>query len=217
MKIIFRSIVLLALVLFARAELSNAQSTSINEDEFLKATGYESYKATAAKFPRRETWVYENFSDGKVTSSESKISEYLAVDKYKITTTVVSNGKTTTTEEIQLRDIRYCKKDSSEWEVDCPMPPPIAAMGPVKGAKYFLQLGTETKTYERRYQTVRENKFKATKTPVTTIDKIILNIDSSKRDRSITSSHSETKEVLSRSTSKVEYGIKLYWIEAPGK
>lgn len=204
------SITLLFLILFATAGTSIAQISTISEREFLEVTNGESYRATAARYPRRETQTYERLADGKITSTETEVIEFLASDKYRAKKTIVSNGNTSTREEIQIGENRYCRKNSSEWDSYCAMPPPSAAMGAINGAQYSLEIGVDTKTYQRIYQSTREEK-------TTTIDRIILNSDLSHRDRSIITTNSETKEIVSRFTEKVEYGIKLDPIEAPMK
>ena len=112
---------------------------------------------------------------------------------------------------------RSCKRGSSEWEFDCAVPPPAMAMGHIDGAQYSLEIGSDTKTYQRTYQSMREDKVKSIMTSFTIIDRIILNNDSSHRDRSIITTNTETKEIVSRYTEKVEYGIKLDPIIAPIK
>ena len=210
MKFSFGSIALLASILFATGGTSIAQKSDISERDFLEIANRQAYWATAARHPRKETRTYEQLSDGKVTSSETILTEFLASDKYRITTTVISEGKTNTREGIQIGDIRYCKRDSADWQY-CPIPPPAMAMGPIMGAQYSLELTADTKTYQRIYQSTREEK------PFTTVDRIILNNDLSHRDRLLITTNSVTKEIVSRFTEKVEYGIKMAPIEAPIK
>lgn len=217
MRFPFGSIALLGLVLFATAGTSIAQKSDISERDFLAVAGTEAYRATVARYPRKQTRTCERLADGKITSLETEVIEFLASDKYRVITTVVSKGKTITTEERQVGEIRYCKNDSSEWKMYCPEPPPAPAMSRIAGAQYSLEIGANTKTYQRIYQSIREDKEKLTKSSFATVDRSVLNNDSSHRDRSIITTNSETKEVVTRFTEKVEYGIKLEPIEAPVK
>jgi hypothetical protein len=216
MKFLVGPIAVLVWTLFATAGTSSAQISTISEPDFL-TSNRGAYRATAAKYPRREIRTYEQLSNGIVTSSYSELLEFLAVDKYRVKEVVVSKGKTTISEDIQVGEIRYCRKDSSAWEMYCPEPPPAAALGSIAGAQYSLEIGTDTKTYQRIYQSSREDKEKSKAISFTTTDKIVLNSDSSHRDRSIITTNLETKEIVSRLTVKVEYGVKVDPIVAPIK
>lgn len=217
MKFPFGSIALLVLILSATTFTSIAQKSDIAEKDFLAATGWKAYRATTARYPRKETLTRERLSDGMVTSSETEITEFLASDKYRVMRTLTSKGKTTTREEIQVGEIRYCKENTSKWEMYCPEPPPAPAMGHIDGAQYLLDEGVESKTYQRTYQYTRDDKEKLTKILFTTVDRIILNKDYSHLDRTIITVNSESKEIVYRTTVKMEYGLKLDPIEAPIK
>ena len=210
------SIALFVLVLFSTTGALIGQNSVISERDFLDANR-AAYWATEKKYPRRETRKYEVLSDGKATYSETEVTESLDIRKYRITTTVVSKGKTSTKEEIQIGEVRYCRENTSEWESYCAEPPPAPAMGHVDGAGYGLELNGDTKTYQRSFQTTREEKDKLTRTSFTTTDRTIFNRDSSYRERSIIKTNTESKELVSRSAFKFEYGIKFDPIVAPVK
>lgn len=217
MRFLFGSLGSFVLILSTAAGTSLAQTSTISEREFLEATNAKAYWATTARYPRRETRTYERPSDGKLAFSETQKTEFLSFDKYRVIRTFLSNGKSTTSQEIQIGEIRYCKDGQGKWEIYCPVPPPAAAMGPIAGAQYSLELGADTKIYQRIYQSTSEDKEKSKKISYTTTDKIVLNGDFSHRERSIITASLDTKEIVSRVTDKVEYGVKLDPIIAPIK
>ncbi len=216
MKFLLSVYVLQGLILVVAAGTSFAQSSSIAAMDFLVSHS-AAYRATDVKYPRKETYKYEVLSEGKVTYSSTEVSEYLGYDKYRIIETEISDGKTKVKEAIQIGQNRYCRENSAKWDNNCYEPPPAAAMGHIDGAIYMLESASDSKTYVRIYKTQKEEKGKPAPLVFVTEDRSVLNRDMSHRSRSIIRTNSVTKEIISSTTVKYEYGIKFSPIEAPIK
>ncbi len=215
MKFRFSLFVLQGLILAVAAGISFAQSSAITEMDFL-ASHTAAYRATDVKYPRKRTYKYEVMSEGKVTYSSTEVTEYLGDDKYRIIETEISNRQTKINEAIQIGRNRYCRENAARWD-NCYEPPPPMAMGHIDGAKYMLESASDRKTYVRIYKTQKEEKGKPAPMLFVTEDRSILNRDMSYRSRSIIRTNSVTNKIVSSTTLKYEYGIKLSPIEAPVK
>jgi hypothetical protein len=216
MKYRFSLFILLGLILVVAPKISFAQSSAISEIDFLVSHNV-AYRATDAKYPRKRTYKYEVLSEGKVTYSSTEVTEYMGYDKYRIIETEISNGRTKVNEAIQIGQNRYCRENSAKWDNNCYEPPPAAAMGHIDGATYMLESAPDSKTYVRIYKTQKEEKGKPAPLVFVTEDRSFLNEDMSYRSRSIIRTNSVTKEIVSSTALKYEYGIKLSPIEAPIK
>lgn len=92
MNVGLSKIVVLAIVILVVASPTFPQSKSITEAEYWAGIR-SAYSSSHKIFPRRETDVYERFSDGVTTYSRIKRSEYHAADKFHIVTETLSGGK----------------------------------------------------------------------------------------------------------------------------
>lgn len=216
MKICSTIIVLFAVVFLLAVEFSWAQTTAITEQDYW--AGIRSgYATTRDKFPRRETTTYESLSGEKVTYSRTEISEYRSKDIFHIVKTVVRDGATVITEMIQIGSSRYCRDNGSEWKSSgCYFQPP-APLDKADETKYSVQTNKDGRILMRN-ATFLEKEIKSNE-PITylTEDKVVLNYDMSVRERSIIKVVKETRNIASRATTLLEYGVDLKPIESPIK
>jgi len=204
---------LVAIAILVATKFSLAQTTVITEREYWDGVRF-AYAATQKIHPRRKTETYERRADGKTTYSKKEITEYQAKDTYRSTGTVVRDGKTTSTEAVQIGMVRHCRENSEAWKSCYENPPP--PLPKADDANYVVQRNKNTITYLRTSTFVGKEEGKAEPTRYLTKDRYVLNNDMSARERTITTSI-EKKGVVTHNVSKFEYGIKLKPIEAPIK
>lgn len=209
-------VVIIALVFLAVAGTTFAQSQNITESEYWAGirTGYASARKS---FPRRETEKYEGFTDGTLTLTRIKNSEYQAADKYHIVIETLRDGRITISEKIQIEALRYCKESPGEWKTsgcyDSPPPP----LEDAKETSYVLQKIKNSTAYIRTASFSLKVSGQTEPTKFLTEDTLILNADLSVRERTIVKSIQATKKIASRESQKFEYGLNFKLIKAPIK
>ncbi|MBK8467410.1 MAG: hypothetical protein IPL32_16460 [Chloracidobacterium sp.] len=203
---------LVAIAILVATKFSLAQTTVITEQEYW--AGIRSGYATTEKVvPRRETVTYESLSDGKVTYSTTKISEYQSEDTYRIIETVVRNGRTSIFQTIQIGVNRYCRENKAKWK-RCFEDPPISTSR-ADETKYAVQRDKDSLTLIRTSTFSKKENGKVEPKKFVSEDKFVVNVDMSARERSEVTTISDTQTIVSRDTTKFEYGITLKPIKPP--
>lgn len=104
-------LILAVLVLLALSVV--AQTTEITEQQFW-AKVYAAREA-GEKYNRRETWTRESLRNGKLSQEIWSVREYLLPNKVHWIKTQESAGTTNTTEQIEIGEEKYCRKNKDVW------------------------------------------------------------------------------------------------------
>ncbi len=214
MKLGPSTFILIVLAVLTATELSSAQTTAITEQDYW-AGARSGYAATSKIFPRRETEIYERLSGGKVTDSKTVVSEYQSEDTYRTIETAVWHGKTTVTESIQIGTDRYCRINSGKWKT-CFENPPDTTGFPDETTCSFQQSNDgitfiRTALWKKKVGGAEPTELR------TEVDRLVINTDRSVRARSSLTTVDGTNNIVSRETSKFEYGVTLMPIKRPVK
>ncbi len=207
---------IIAFVFFAIPLNTSAQSKTITQAEYWSAVS-SAYTSTHGKFPRREVEQYEAITDGKVSYLRIKTAEYRTATEFRIFTRIRKAGGDNFRELIQIGNARYCREDSSEWKTTGCYENPPAALEDAYESSFALQKSGDGITFKRTASYLGKENGKIGQSKFVTVDTLIVNLDSSIRDRTIVKSIFETKTIVSRVTEKYEYGMSLMPLEAPIK
>lgn len=203
-------------MILTTTEFSLGQTTAISEKDYWAGI-FSGYAATRDLFPRRETETHEGRTGGKVIYSRTEISEFLSKNTYRYTKTIVRDGTTDVTEAIQIGSTRYCRENASEWKRSGCYQQPPPPLDDSDEIKCFINTNKDIRTYIRTATLLKKDADKAHPTKFLTEDRFVLNSNGAVGERSIIKMVDGTKSIVSRETSKFEYGISLTPIEAPTK
>jgi hypothetical protein len=206
----------IAVAILTTADYTSAQTMPITEQEY-RAGIRSGYAATRKAYPRRETKIYEVISNGKVTYHRTEIFEYQTPDNYYTKEEIRQGDRTTSSEMIQIGIVRYCRENAAKWKSSGCYENPPAALGDAYETSYSLETTTGIRTYIRTAKSQQKESDKSEPTRFVTEDRFVLNSDGAVRERSIVKMLTATKSIVSRDTSKFEYGVILKPIEAPMK
>lgn len=209
-------VIFLAAAIFGTTQLSSGQSTPLSEQQYW-AEIRSAYSATRKAYPRRETESYESFSNGASAYTRIEVSEYLSSNTYRITKIVTQNGRDSFSQVIQLGTTRYCREDPGGWKsVGCYQQPP-APLGDAHETDYSLEIKKKSKILTRLAKSKQMEKGKPEPTKYVTEDRLVINIDSTIKERIIKRLKGDSKTVVSVELTKIDYNAKIIAIEAPIK
>ncbi len=191
----------------------SAQSKEITQADFWAAVR-SAYTATRNVFPRRETETSEGSRAGR-NYRRTKTSEYVAADRFKLSTETLEGESRSVKEMIRIVKEGFCRENSNEWRTtNCYENPPAALEDAIESS-FRVEKTEKAVTYTRKSTFLYTMAGKTESTKFVSEDILVLNSDLTVRERTITKSAVERGAVLSRETQKFEYGLKLKPIEPP--
>lgn len=216
------SLALLPTIVLLLAIMCLSQSRQITQEQFYDGL-HAGFEAAEKIFPRRETNTEEELKDGKVTSAETKISEFQSADILRVVTKSTYQGVTDTTEMIQIGNSYFCKENGGKWKKGkrgCDRMS-ISALPEAEKMSFSVENITESGESRFFFHQYRTHRWETSRTNITTEyfyeDKFWLRSDLAILRREMTSGEAASKEILSKKIEVYEYDLELPKIEAPVK